>query len=146
MKNYQNEDEIKKSIINEIKDYMKGCQKTELICFFFEEDENIADEKREEYDNLVEMVDEDMWSADFDYYARSTNRALPLKMWVDEDGKLLINCALIWFGGGGISGDEERVFDERDLIYHDTLFSLEQLFKNIQNPVFHRLNKMLSIN
>lgn len=137
-------DMTKKSIIDSIKEYMKLHQIKEFNNFFFEEIEGLSGKDEEEYSNLIEEVEYNMWNSDFPYMTSDTDCAMPLTLWIDQNDKLTMTCALLWTGEGGITGEDEKVFNEDEFMDLYCVDNLNNLLQNIQDERFYRLNELVN--
>ena len=130
--------ELKKSIINAIKDYMNEHGITRFVNWFFEEDDRITDENMDEYENLFYETDDDRSYTIFDYWTESSDLAQPNALSLNEKGELLMECGLIE------TFDETQTFDEEAIIrIIYPIDVLNQCLLNLQNEKFHRMNELI---
>ncbi len=133
--------ELKKSIINAIKDYMNEHGITRFVNWFFEEDDRITDENMDEYENLFYETDDDRSYTIFDYWTESSDLAQPNALSLNEKGELLMECGLI------DTFDETQTFDEEAIIrIIYPIDVLNQCLLNLQNEKFHRMNELINNN
>ena len=158
MKNYQNEidaqnqaiNEVKKRIITSIKEYMREKQISIFKNWFedelFSDDEyhGLTSEESEEYYDLLYYNEGEWLETSFDYYTYHTNTARPVYIRLKEDGVLEMDCQLVHIGDYGEDEryDELEPVNEDDMVDYLHVETINHLFQNVQNPVFHRMNEL----
>ena len=136
--------ELKKNIINAIKDYMNEHGITHFVNWFFEEDDRIKDENKDEYENLFYQTEDDRSYTIFDYWTESSDLAQPNALSLNEKGELLMECGLIVSEIGNML-DEPQTFDEEAIIrIINPIDVLNQCLLNLQNEKFHRMNELIN--
>lgn len=148
MKSYQNEiealnkkeKEIKQNIINAIKDFMKEHQIKKFKNWFDEDDaETVNDSMFDEFNDLLESVEEEMTRDLFEYVGRHgyVYYAVPNWVYVDEDGQLKVEWIFVEDG-------DTLTNNEDELIDCNCIPCLNRLIPNMQDERFRRMNEMIS--
>ena len=148
MKKYQNEidalnqkeTEIKKNIINAIKDFMKEHQIKKFKHWFDEDDaETVSDSMFDEFNELINSVEDEMYQDLFEFVGRHgyAYYAAPNWVYVDEDGQLKVEWIFVEDG-------DTLTYNEDELIDCDCIPSLKRLIPNMQDERFRRMNEMIS--
>lgn len=142
--------ELKKNIIDAIKDYMNE-HKMKMFKLYFCEDEDLdndslKEEDVEEYERLYDEIECDIHNHGFDYVLSCTYYVVPAKVYVNE-GKLTVDSVMIGHSGcASWIDDELETFDEDGLMEIFTTDSLNQILLNLQNEKFHRMNELINNN
>ena len=127
------EKKMMNTLINAIKDYMNENHFTKFILYFKMEDDRIDKRFEEEYSELWERVEDDiidsLMSDEEEYTYLSIENNLLQLHWQ-----------------GDYCRDEDRHFDEKDIVKYVKYDKLEQIYYNIQNDDFHRMNELVNNN
>ncbi len=141
----QMENVIKMNIINDIKEYMKNHSLNQLLIRLEEDDDRVDEENLDEYDSLYTDVEDDIFNTAFDYYTGDTNSAEPNKVYIDDEGKLMLECELVGFDRHSSWGaDEPEIFCEEGLMKYCPSDILNQILLNVQNEKFQRMNELIA--
>ena len=138
--------ELKKSIINAIKDYMNEYGITRFVNWFFEEDDRIKDENKDEYENLFYQTDEDRINTIFDYCTETSDLAQPNTLSLNENGELQMECGLAVSEIGYLLDDTETFNENAIIRIIYPIDVLNQCLLNLQNEKFHRMNELINNN
>ena len=141
----QMENVIKMNIINDIKEYMKKRHLNQLLIRFENDDYRVDEENQDEYEMLYDAVEDDFFNTTFDYYTEDTNSAEPNKVFIDDEGELMLECDLVGFDRHSSWGrDEPELFSEGGLMEYCPSDILNQILLNVQNEKFHRMNELIT--
>ena len=127
------EKQMIKTLISAIKDYMNENHFTKFILYFEMEDDRIDKKFEEEYSELWERVEDDiidsLMSDEEEYTYLSIENNLLQLHWQ-----------------GDYCRNEDRYFGENRIVKYVKYDKLEQIYYNLQNDDFHRMNELINNN
>lgn len=139
------ENVIKINIINDIKKCMNERKVKQLMLRFEYDRDEVEEENWEEYAALFDDTEVDTFNTVFDYYTGNTNSAEPLKAFIDDEGKLMLECYLVGYDEHSSWGPSEpEILAEEVLLKYCPSCILNQILLNVQNEKFHRMNELIA--
>ena len=139
---HEKTNELRKNIINAIKDYMNEHGITRFVNWFFEEDDRIKDENMDEYKDLYLKTDAGRYIP-IDYW-HEAQIPPPHSLSLNKNGELLMECS-VYDEEIGYLINETRTLGEFEINFTQfPIYLLNQCLLNLQNEKFHRMNELIN--